>query len=48
MGEVWLARHRMLVRPAAVKLIRQEVASAEVRGALMERFEREAEATAAL
>ncbi|MBW1879850.1 MAG: serine/threonine protein kinase [Deltaproteobacteria bacterium] len=48
MGEVWLARHRMLVRPAAVKLVRQEEASAEVRGALKERFEREAQATAAL
>jgi tRNA A-37 threonylcarbamoyl transferase component Bud32 len=48
MGEVWLARHRMLVRPAAVKLIRQEEASAEVRGALKERFEREAQATAVL
>jgi tRNA A-37 threonylcarbamoyl transferase component Bud32 len=48
MGEVWLARHRMLVRPAAVKLIRQDEASAEARGALKERFEREAQATAAL
>ena len=25
MGEVWLARHRFLVRPAAVKLIRHDV-----------------------
>ena len=24
MGEVWLAKHRLLARPAAVKLIRQE------------------------
>jgi len=48
MGEVWLARHRMLVRPAAVKLIRQEGESAEVRSALAERFEREAQATAVL
>ena len=27
MGEVWLAKHRLLARPAAVKLIRQEVAA---------------------
>ena len=50
MGEVWRARHRMLIRPAAIKLIRGQVlastsADPEV---LMRRFEREARATAAL
>jgi serine/threonine-protein kinase len=49
MGEVWRARHRMLVRNAAVKLIRPEPllagGSADV---LFRRFEREARATAAL
>ncbi len=50
MGEVWLARHRMLARPAAVKLIRPEALGAdqEVRRMALERFEREAQATAAL
>ncbi|UCF18896.1 MAG: serine/threonine protein kinase [Gemmatimonadota bacterium] len=50
MGEVWLARHRMLARPAAVKLIRPETLGAdqEVRRLAVERFEREAQATAAL
>jgi serine/threonine-protein kinase len=49
MGEVWKARHRMLARPAAVKLIRPEVLGAadEAHRALArERFEREAQATA--
>jgi eukaryotic-like serine/threonine-protein kinase len=50
MGEVWRARHRMLVRNAAVKLIRTEPlmnggATADV---LLRRFEREARATASL
>jgi eukaryotic-like serine/threonine-protein kinase len=50
MGEVWRARHRLLIRPAAIKLIRQKA----VRGMtsdpelLVRRFEREARATAAL
>jgi len=51
MGEVWRARHQMLARPAAIKLIRPEVLGArEGRGAegLTRRFEREAQATAAL
>ena len=51
MGEVWRARHRMLARPAAVKLIRPEMLG--VRGGqaaenLLRRFEREAQATASL
>jgi len=47
MGEVWRARHRMLARPAAIKLIRsptQGEPSEEVR----RRFEREAQVTAGL
>jgi len=50
MGEVWVARHRLLARPAAIKIIRsrpgggQGEASPEAR----RRFEREAQAIAAL
>jgi len=50
MGEVWVAKHRMLARPAAIKLIRPEVLgrSEADRMAVARRFEREARATAAL
>jgi serine/threonine-protein kinase len=50
MGEVWRARHRLLMRPAAVKIIRLEpLASGRSDPAvLLRRFEREAHATAAL
>jgi hypothetical protein len=51
MGEIWRARHRMLARPVAVKLIRPEligVKSPPEAAALVGRFRREAEATAAL
>jgi len=48
MGEVWRARHRMLIRPAAVKLIRPEIAAKADHELLMRRFEREARATSAL
>lgn len=51
MGDVWRARHRMLARPAAIKLIRRDALGArEGREAelLLRRFEREAQATAAL
>jgi eukaryotic-like serine/threonine-protein kinase len=50
MGEVWRARHRLLIRPAAIKLIRREAfgAMAGDPELLMRRFEREARATAAL
>jgi serine/threonine-protein kinase len=51
MGEVWRAKHRMLARTAAVKLIRQEPidgAASERAQVLLRRFEREAQATAAL
>lgn len=51
MGEVWRARHRMLARPAAIKLMRPEVlggSSLERQSELRGRFEREAQATASL
>jgi serine/threonine-protein kinase len=50
MGEVWVARHRLLARPAAVKLIRPELMGHDPhsREALSRRFEREARATAQL
>ena len=48
MGEVWLARHRLLARPAAVKLIRQEVPQGVAREQLARRFQREAQVTATL
>ena len=48
MGEVWFAKHRFLVRPAAVKLIRHDVAPGPARDQLVRRFEREAQVTAAL
>ena len=50
MGEVWVARHRMLARPAAIKLIKAEALGTDPGSArtLVRRFEREAQATAAL
>ncbi|HEY9464202.1 MAG TPA: sigma 54-interacting transcriptional regulator, partial [Vicinamibacterales bacterium] len=48
MGEIWLATHRFLVRPAAVKLIRHDVAPGAAREQLVRRFEREANVTAGL
>ena len=48
MGEVWLAKHRFLVRPAAVKLIRHDAAPGSAREQLVRRFEREANVTAGL
>jgi serine/threonine-protein kinase len=51
MGEVWHARHRMLARSAAIKLIRPSAAGAAPPGASEEarqRFEREAQAIALL
>jgi serine/threonine-protein kinase len=51
MGEVWRAEHRLLARDAAIKLVRPEVLGArddhEAR-LMLKRFEREAQATAAL
>jgi eukaryotic-like serine/threonine-protein kinase len=50
MGEVWRAKHRLLARPAAIKLIRRDVlgANERTRDALVRRFEREAHDTATL
>jgi hypothetical protein len=51
MGEVWRARHRLLARPAAIKLMRPEMlggSSFERVTELRARFEREAQATASL
>ncbi|MEO5923686.1 MAG: serine/threonine-protein kinase [Bryobacteraceae bacterium] len=52
MGEVWLGRHRMLARPAAVKLVRPELVNNAKGGPsealTLRRFEREAQATAAM
>jgi serine/threonine-protein kinase len=50
MGEVWRAKHRLLARPAAIKLIRSDVlgSSQRTRDAMMRRFEREAKDTAML
>ena len=51
-GEVWLAKHRLLARPAAIKLLSPQVLGATSGGSLnklaLKRFEREAQATAAL
>jgi len=51
MGEVWRARHRMLKREAAIKVIRADMlatGSEEGDSGLLRRFEREAQATSAL
>jgi serine/threonine protein kinase len=48
MGEVWLARHSLLARPAAVKLIRSIGGDGRSETALRARFRREAEVTARL
>ena len=51
MGEVWRAQHRLLAREAAIKLVRPELlgASNETEAkTMLRRFEREAQATAAL
>jgi eukaryotic-like serine/threonine-protein kinase len=51
MGEVWRARHRILARDSAIKLIRPEALSVHGAGdsqILLHRFEREARATAGL
>src|SRR5574340_1098853 len=48
MGQVWRAKHRMLTRVSAIKLIRPEglsVSGAENTHVLLRRFEREARAT---
>jgi serine/threonine-protein kinase len=49
MGEVWLGRHRMLARPAAVKLVRSDrLDGGGGADEVLARFEREAQATATL
>lgn len=48
MGEVWRARHRLLRRPAAIKLIRPEALGRSDANLVVSRFEREAQATAGL
>jgi serine/threonine-protein kinase len=51
MGEVWRAKHRMLARPAAIKLIRPSLtgdARSGVSTDMLRRFEREAQAIASL
>ncbi|HWP36917.1 MAG TPA: serine/threonine-protein kinase [Gemmatimonadales bacterium] len=51
MGEVWRAEHRLLARPAAVKLIRPDAfghGSPDQRHVMLQRFEREARATATM
>lgn len=50
MGDVWVAEHQMLARPAAIKLIRPEALGSQEAGSRVveERFKREARATAAL
>src|SRR5262245_38876759 len=51
MGEVWRGQHRLLKRGAAIKLVRPEllVASSDIEARnMLRRFEREAQATAAL
>ncbi len=48
MGEVWRARHHMLARPAAIKLIRPSLNRPEMSGVLQKRFEHEAQVISSL
>ncbi len=50
MGEVWVAQHRMLARPAAIKLIKlkDDAIGSRRREDILGWFEREAQATARL
>jgi eukaryotic-like serine/threonine-protein kinase len=51
MGEVWRAEHRLLARDAAIKIVRPELLGASTEAdakSMLRRFEREAQATAAL
>lgn len=51
MGEVWMAKHQMLARPAAIKLIRPAILAShgpEEAKRLLRLFEREAQTTARL
>jgi len=49
MGEVWTAKHALLARPAAIKLVRTEgLGGSSTADVLLQRFEQEAQATASL
>jgi serine/threonine-protein kinase len=50
MGEVWRASHRMLARPAAIKLIRRDTLARDpvLAATAVDRFEREAQVIASL
>jgi serine/threonine protein kinase/Tfp pilus assembly protein PilF len=48
MGEVWRGEHRLLARPAAIKVIRAQAAGGPDYEQLVQRFRREAEVTASL
>jgi len=50
MGEVWRAKHRLMARPAAIKLVKPAIRDRSVDGGdpLLERFKREARVTAGL
>jgi serine/threonine-protein kinase len=51
MGEVWMAKHQMLARPAAIKLIRPAILAShgpDEAKRLLKLFEREAQTTASL
>ena len=49
MGEVWLAHHQLLARPAAIKVIRTEaLGNTDQRESVVKRFQREAQTTANL
>lgn len=48
MGEVWRARHRLLARDAAIKLIGADLLDGATRGEVHERFKREAQTIASL
>ncbi len=48
MGEVWRARHQLLARPCAIKLIRPELLGVGKREAAVERFRLEAQTIARL
>jgi len=48
MGEVWRAQHRLLARPAAIKLLRPSLGEGPDGEMAMRRFEREAQVTSQL
>jgi hypothetical protein len=48
MGEVWRAKHRLLARPAAIKLLRPSLSEGRDGELAMRRFEREAQVTSQL